>query len=539
LGARSRRLLDAVVQLMTELAADQAALADAHAETDAAPRRFNGLVVALVVTLVAGLARWMLDPLVGTRVPFATFFIAIVVAVRFGGLWSAVLAMLLGLGWGLLMWFPIGVWSNETVVASAVYVFSALAIIALGGQMLRAEALARGRAGQLQATVHGLRASQGRLKLATEVSGIGVFEWDVRHDRFTGENPEAYRIFGREADDSKLSLGDFIARHLHADDAERVRQVLQRAQAPGERFHVLFRSRRHEEDWRWLEVAGRFLFDAQGAPMQLVGVIADITERKDMEDNLRTLAANLSQADRRKDEFLATLAHELRNPLAPIRNGIELLKRAPAGSAQLQGVVGVMERQMSHMVRLVDDLIDVSRISRDKLDLRRARVELGEVLAMAVEASRPALDAKGHRLELRLPATPVWLDADPTRLVQVFSNLLDNAVKYTAPGGQLALAARLQGDAAVVTVADNGRGIPPALLPQVFDMFTQLDRSLERSQGGLGIGLSMVKRLVELHGGAVALHSDGPGLGSTATVRLPVDPATIAAGPAALPTPAG
>jgi two-component system CheB/CheR fusion protein len=503
-----------------------------------APRRFNGLVVALVVSLVAGSARWLLDPLVGNRVPFATFFIAIVVAVRFGGLWSALLTMLLGLGWALLMWFPSGPASAETLVSSAVYVFSSLAIMALGSQMHSAEALAAGRARQLQDTVYGLRASQGRLQLATEVSGIGVFEWDVPHDRLTGENPEAYRILGRAPGDAKLSLQDFIDRHLHPDDRQRVRQVLERAKNPGERFQVVFRSRRNGGEWRWLEVAGRFLFDAAGAPTQLVGVIADISERKELEDNLRKMAADLSEADRRKDEFLATLAHELRNPLAPIRNGIELLKRVPGGSPQTQGVVGVMERQMSHMVRLVDDLIDVSRITRNKLELRTGPVELAEVIGTAVEACRPAIDAKQHQLDIALPPAPIRLDADLTRLVQVFSNLLNNAVKYTDPGGRIGIAAQLQEREVLVSITDNGSGIPRALLPQVFDMFTQLDRSLERSQGGLGIGLSMVKRLVELHGGSVELHSEGPGRGSVATVRLPLSaqagttPVAAAAAPA-------
>ena len=490
------------------------------APTPYAPRYFNAVLVALAATLVAGLLRWSLDPWLGTRVPFSTFFIAVVFAVRFGGLASALLTMVLSIGWALLMWFPEGPLAEVTLVSSAVFVISSLAIIALGRQMHFAEALAQGRSRELQDTIHGLRASEGRLQLATELSGLGVFEWDIARNRFTGENPEAYRIFGRTPADEKLTLETFIEKHLHPDDVARVRVQLDQAMRPGERFHVVFRLRRLPEEWRWVEIAGLVMFEG-AQPTHLIGVIADITERKVLEDSLRKMARDLSEADHRKDEFLATLAHELRNPLAPIRNGIELLKRQEADNPQAAAVVGVMERQMKHMVRLVDDLIDVSRITRNKLELRRQHLDLGQVLRTAMEASQPLVEAKGHHLELVLPPVPVALEADATRLVQVFTNLLNNAVKYTEPGGHIRVAAERQGSEAVVVVEDDGSGIPPSMLPKVFEMFTQLDRTLDRSQGGLGIGLAMVRRLVEMHGGRIALHSDGIGRGTRVEVRLP------------------
>ncbi len=485
-----------------------------------APRYFNGLLVAVAATAIAGLVRWSLDPFIGISIPFATFFIAVVVAVRYGGLWSAVLTMFMGLGWAIMSWFPVGVGSTETVVFCLVYLISSTAIIALGRQMHSAEAMARGRSQQLLDTVQGLRASQGRLQLATQVSGIGVFEWDIQNDRFTGENPEAFRIFGRKPDDPKLSMADFMARHLHPEDAARVQLQLRQAMRPGERFHVVFRNRRVEDDWRWLEVAGLFLFDGD-QPMQLFGVVADISERKELEDSLRKMAVDLSEADRRKDEFLATLAHELRNPLAPIRNGIELLKRSDGNITQSMGVLGVMERQMKHMVRLVDDLIDVSRITRNKLELRKQTVDLAQVLRTAIEASQPLIAEKDHHLELSLPTTPITLDADATRLVQVFSNLLNNCAKYTEPGGRISVVAERSGAQARVVISDDGSGIPVEMLPRVFEMFTQLDGSLERTQGGLGIGLSMVKRLVEMHGGTITITSGGIGSGTQAEVQLP------------------
>lgn len=501
------------------------------------PGFLHGVAVGIGVALLAGLVRWSLDPWLGDHLPFAIFFLGIIVAVRYAGIWPALLTMVIGMAFGAVLWFPKGLLATETLSSMALYFFSSLAIIALGQRMHRAEALAAGRLRELQGAVHVLSASQGRLQLATEASGTGVFQWNMREDRFEGENPEAYRIFGREPGQPKLSMNEFIQGHLHPDDVARVQYQLQQSMRPGERFHVEFRNRRANQDWRWVEVVGRFLFDRDATPTDLIGVIADITERRELQDSLRKMAADLSEADRRKDEFLATLAHELRNPLAPIRNGIELLKRSDGNPAHRQGVVGVMERQMSHMVRLVDDLIDVSRITRNKLELRKQEVELAQVLHAAIESSRPLLDAKSHQFTLSLPPAPIYLDADLTRLVQVFTNLLNNAAKYTERCGNLRISAECQGQEAVVSVSDDGSGIPPEMLPKVFDMFTQLDRSVERSQGGLGIGLSMVKRLVELHGGSAAIFSDGLGHGTRVEIRLPTVVAQLSRGPGSVATP--
>ena len=484
--------------------------------------RVHAVLWTLGLIAAAAGTRWLFNPLLHERVPFAAFFIGLVVAVRYAGMRSALGVMLGGLLVAAVLWFPKGLGNPETIAAIVVYLVSALAIIYLGRQMYRAEALAEDRLRELQQGTEGLRASQGRLQLATEVSGIGVFAWDLVTDRFSGENPESYRIFGRAPGDPKLSMGQFIERHLHPDDVERAQSHLRNSMRPGERFHVVFRLRRESGEWGWVEVAGRFFFDASGQPLQLIGVVADISERKAMEDELRKMAADLSEADHRKDEFLATLAHELRNPLAPIRNGVELLKRSQGRPEKVGAVVGVMERQMAHLVRLVDDLIDVSRITRNKLELRREPVQLAQVVQAAVEASRPLIEAKDHHLVVRLPATPVPLDADMTRLVQVFTNLLNNAAKYTDRGGRISLVAKRLGADVEVVVSDDGSGIPMEQQERLFEMFTQLDRSLERAQGGLGIGLAMVKRLVELHGGSVAMHSAGLGRGAAVTVRLPV-----------------
>lgn len=242
------------------------------------------------------------------------------------------------------------------------------------------------------------------------------------------------------------------------------------------------------------------------------------------------LYQELRQADRRKDEFLATLAHELRNPLAPLRNGLSILKLIGNGNPQVTGqTLAMMDRQLAQMVRLIDDLLDVSRITRGRMELRKERVELAAVLHNAAESTRPLIESLGHEITVTLPAQPLFLKADSTRLAQLFSNLLNNAAKYTERGGRIWLTAERQGDEAVVRVRDTGIGIPREKLLDIFEMFEQVDPSLDRSRGGLGIGLTLVKRLVELHGGRVEAHSDGLGQGTELVVCLPLLAAAVTA----------
>lgn len=236
----------------------------------------------------------------------------------------------------------------------------------------------------------------------------------------------------------------------------------------------------------------------------------------------RAQLLSLEEADRRKDEFLATLAHELRNPLAPIRNSVELLRLAGDTVPMAQKLADVLGRQVSHMVRLVDDLLEISRITRGTIELRRCPVELAAIITTAIETSRPLIEAGQHQLELVLPTKTIWLEADATRLAQVLSNLLNNAAKYTDNGGRIALAVERVGDEVAIRVRDSGIGIPRSLLPRIFDMFTQGAFASGRAPGGLGIGLTLVRSLVEMHGGSVSAQSDGPAQGSVFTVRLPV-----------------
>jgi PAS domain S-box-containing protein len=282
-------------------------------------------------------------------------------------------------------------------------------------------------------------------------------------------------------------------------------------------FHLRLRVRARDGQWRWFEVHFAPWFAPDGGYRGHVGIGIDITDGVQAEDALR-------EADRRKDEFLAVLAHELRNPLAPISNAVQMLRCAD-GKRKADRVMEMASRQVKHITRLVDDLMEVSRITRGKIELARQPVLLSEILAAAVETSRPALDGARHAFAQQVPDERLVLDADKVRLTQVFSNLLNNAAKYTDPGGRVELSVRRDGDHAVVAVRDSGIGIPPDKLGHVFGMFAQVEEAGSRCQGGLGIGLAMVHKLVEMHGGSVEARSEGPGRGSEFIVRLPLAPA--------------
>ena len=263
-----------------------------------------------------------------------------------------------------------------------------------------------------------------------------------------------------------------------------------------------------------IDDSGAPIRDARGRIVGVVLVFRDITQRRSSE-------RALEDADRRKDEFLAMLAHELRNPLAPIRNAAHTLALLGTGDDRVRWVSSVIERQVGLMTRLVDDLLDVSRITSGKITLQRTTVSVREVLAQAVETARPLAESRGQALEVDVTEDVAWVDGDPARLAQAVANLLDNAIKYTDDGGRIGLRARVEADEVVIVVEDSGVGVDPELLPHVFDLFIQADRSLERKQGGLGLGLTLVRRLVEMHGGHVEAASAGPGLGSAFTIRLP------------------
>lgn len=277
---------------------------------------------------------------------------------------------------------------------------------------------------------------------------------------------------------------------------------------------------------RWMETHAVPLRNEQGEISAHLAVAQDITERKRDEQALRQRTEELAARDREKDEFLAMLAHELRNPLAPVLNAIQVLQAAGPRDATIQRQRSIIDRQARHMARLLDDLLDVSRITQGKIELRKQPLELGALVAQAVETARPLLEQRQHQVRLIPASEPLYLAADPTRMYQIVSNLLTNAAKYTPPGGKIAVTVERVGDEARLRVADTGQGLAPEFLPRVFDLFVQGDRSVSRGDSGLGIGLTMVQRLAWLHGGRVEAHSEGVGQGSEFTVTLPLLPAS-------------
>lgn len=325
-------------------------------------------------------------------------------------------------------------------------------------------------------------------------------------------NAGAERLFGYRAEEV---IGKSIAILIPPDRLNEEAAILDRV-SRGQRVEH-FETVRIAKDGREIDVALTIspVRDSQGTIVGASKVARDITQRKETEAALR-------EADRRKNEFLAILAHELRNPLAPIKNSLHILRMSAGNDPSTDSASEIMERQVDHMVRLVDDLMEISRITRGNIELRKAHVELATIVRGAVETSRPYIDGAGHQLALAIPPEPLILDADAVRLTQVIANLLNNAAKYTDPGGQIWLTVKREAQSVAISVRDTGTGIPADMLPRVFDLFTQVDRSFDRAQGGLGIGLALVKSLVEMHGGSVQARSDGPGKGSEFVIRLPI-----------------
>jgi PAS domain S-box-containing protein len=370
----------------------------------------------------------------------------------------------------------------------------------------------RDQVDSLKAADAALRESAERMSLGVQVAGLALADADYEMQEMH-LSAEAARLFGLAEEPLTVSRSKFIAA-VHPDDRDEVSRRLWKAaddqdsNAPAIDYRVLWPDGRV----KWVSQRHHFVQNnALDRRVRAMIVALDVTERKN--------------AERRKDEFLATLAHELRNPLAPIRTGLQALGR-PGGEGTTAGIRAIMERQLAQMVRLIDDLLDVSRISSGKVVLQRSRIDLRAIAELAIEASSPFISAGHHEFTSELPEAPIWVDGDASRLSQVISNLLNNAAKYTAEGGQIKLNLCTDCGDAVVAVRDNGVGIPTEMLNEVFEMFTQVNRTLDRAQGGLGIGLSLVRRLTELHGGRVVAYSEGLGCGSVFTVRLPLPAAT-------------
>ena len=364
-----------------------------------------------------------------------------------------------------------------------------------------------------RATEAALRESESRVRLATEATGVGIWEWHLATNTIRWD-AQLFHIYGIAPTPDRMVEYQTWAATVEPEDLPRSEAALQEMiQRRGKSTRDFRIRRRSDGQLRYIHAVETVRTDAQGRAEWVIGTNRDVTERTQMQEALTT-------ADRRKDEFLATLAHELRNPLAPIRMGLEVLKRVDLSSASGEQTRAMMDRQLRQLVRLVDDLMDVSRISSGRLELDKAPVLLSTVLHSALESSRPLMDMMGHEFSYTPSTEPLTVYADLTRLAQVFVNLLNNAAKYTPHGGCVHLSVERDGEEALVVIRDTGIGISADALPYIFDMFTQVKGASELAQGGLGIGLSLVKRLVELHGGTVEGRSSGVGAGAEFVVRL-------------------
>jgi PAS domain S-box-containing protein len=372
----------------------------------------------------------------------------------------------------------------------------------------------------------------------------------VENDKAVWENDRMYELIGIARTNEPINSARFLSEIIHPDDAAHYRQAIARTLESGERFHFEGRFyRAPDRALRWIEFTGLQHLDVNGKPLRMVGTAADITEREEAtnrlhnaqmqleadirekqraEEDAQRLAADLAKANQRQNEFLATLAHELRNPLAPIRTGLDLMRISPENVSSVTKIRETMERQVDHLIHLVNDLMDLARIQSGKIELKKSLVPLKDIVLNAVETSLPVIQAKHHDFSVQVPDEPIYLNADANRMAQVLGNLLTNAAKYTPENGRIALLVQRAGDLAVIKVDDNGIGIPAEALPHLFQMFNQVHLGRDYAQGGLGIGLNLVKRLTEEHGGTVTAASAGTGQGSTFTLRLPIalpDPA--------------
>ena len=368
--------------------------------------------------------------------------------------------------------------------------------------------------------------NRSRLNYVARLSGVGFWYCPLPFsDLFWDDRVKEH--FHLPAD-AAVTMKEFYER-MHPEDREPTRVDIETAIRERDIYDTVYRTVNPQTgDVKWIRAIGGATYAADGTPTYFDGVTVDVSAQKRDQERLarvlnreRAQARLLEEQDRRKDEFLATLAHELRNPLAPIRTGLHFLRMGGTGE-QATRTHEMMERQLRHLVRMVDDLLDISRITLGKVELKKERVDFRNVLGSALETTRPLIEASNHELAVRLPADPLPLDADPTRLAQVLANLVNNAAKYTPSGGRIQLSAEVEEDTLIVRVCDTGIGIPAEMLSRVFDIFTQVGRSIDHSQGGLGIGLTLVRRLLDMHGGSVVAESAGINQGSTFTVKLPL-----------------
>lgn len=375
-------------------------------------------------------------------------------------------------------------------------------------------------------TLGALREREQRLELALSAGRMGLWEWnpETNESAWSAEMHAMHGFSGRADADN---FDDYL-NTIHPDDREAVKQAVAHSLEHGS-HNVEYRIIRADGEVRWLEGRGKLFREEAGKPGRLIGLCADITERKRFEEELKASEQALREADRHKDEFLATLSHELRNPLAALTTAAHVLRATAPADERTAAVHGVIERQTQHITRLIEDLLDMTRVRLGKLSLYRERMNLAALVADVTQARRSAGDFTA-RADVALDVSEAWIDGDTARMEQVFGNLLDNALKFTPATGHVRVTVKRDGDAALLEVSDDGQGIAPETLPRIFELFVQGDDAPRRTKGGLGLGLALVRRLVQLHGGDVTASSAGEGHGTTISVRLPAVAAPAATG---------
>jgi PAS domain S-box-containing protein len=459
--------------------------------------------VAASAVVASLLVKILLEPMTTVPSPWVLAFTAVVVATMFCGAGPGIFATLLAATLGAIRFAMRDEHTISEAVAQAVlFSVDGFAVVYLGTLIVRG----RQRA-EMSAAVNAR--NEERLRLATEAAQVGSYEVDLRNNCEASGTAELYKVLGVPA---RTQLGEILAR-VHPDDRASVDRAHAQSLEPtgdgGIRLDV--RLVRRPGEVGWVAWRGRTYFQ-DGVAVRQLGVVVDITDRKRVE-------AEALDSSRKKDAFLAILAHELRNPLAAIRSAISLIDLNPGGES-VQRAHRVIDRQVTQLTRLVDDLLDVTRISRGKLELQRVSTELGELAQRICEDEETSVQGRGVMLELHRATEQLWLDADAARLTQALGNLIHNAAKFTPRGGRIAISLARDQDCAVLTVRDTGAGITAEDLPRLFEPFVQLRSA--RANGGLGLGLTLVKSIVELHGGTISAASPGAGLGSEFTIRLPL-----------------
>ena len=458
-------------------------------------------VSAIVLSAIATVLNFWIQSLTGGRVPFLLYFPAIIAVGFLAGAGPGTVTLALSALAVANFWMaPIG---KFWLVESATDIVSLVVFTSAAGAALAISVLARHlviESGHAQETV---RRSQTQLRTITDALPVLISYLDTEH-RYLFNNAAYERWYGKPLSEiTGRHIRDLVGQDVYAGVRANIERALR-----GETIHV--ETRISDRDAATRDVAITYIPQwSDGDVAGVIALIEDISARK--------------QADQRKDEFLATLAHELRNPMAPIRYAAATL-RSGIPERTLQHAREVIERQAAQMSRLLDDLLDMSRITRNVIELKRTPLDVRDLVREATEMAQPTLTNLQHRLIVSTPPNALWVNGDATRLLQVIGNLLDNAAKYTEPGGQIEITLENEAGYALIRVSDSGIGLSPAMLPRVFDLFAQLHKSLKGAKGGLGIGLTVVKRLVELHGGTIEVRSEGLNRGAQFTVRLPLDP---------------